>query len=534
MQLALQLDSALRERDFVWDDGAATAVAEARAAERRADDQDALALVIKQGAVASDSPMLGGLMPHQRIAAEFLAARDGALLCDEQGLGKTLSALAAFGLCVERGLADRLVVVCPNSLKAMWAREVASRFPTWQVSLAEGTKPHRRRAFGTEALVYLTNYEAVRSDKADLRLLLGRARSVLVCDESHAAKNPDSQTLRALEFVRGAAAKAWIMSGTPVTNHLTDCYAQVTLADQGRLLGSRAAFESVYGQRDDAAAAQELQGRLAPILLRRTKDDVLDLPTRTFEDRAVDLVGRQAAMYESVRHGIFDDVSKMSDEDFHMNSATILTRLLRLSQIASNPRLVDPGYSDTPAKFLELDALLEDLVVENNRKVVLWSYYVDNLREFLVRYDRYGPVAIYGEIPLPERQAAVERFQQDESVRLFIGNPQAAGTGLTLTAAHHAIYETVTWRYDLYAQSLDRVHRIGQDKNVTYHRILAEGTIDEAIAASLERKGDLAAGVLGDHADPKLSRREVLAMTAATRRDVFAFQDLDLGGNQDG
>src|SRR5207248_1715325 len=105
------------------------------------------------------------------------------------------------------------------------------------------------------------------------------------------------------------------------------------------------------------------------------------------------------------------------------------------------------------------------------------------------------PVAIYGAVPIDGRREAVARFQEDADSMLFIGNPQAAGMGLTLTAAHYALYETLTWRYDLYAQSIDRTHRIGQVRNVTYFNILAVDTIDKHIAANLEAKRGLAAEV---------------------------------------
>jgi SNF2 family DNA or RNA helicase len=509
------LGAAVRGFPFEWTTGAREALDAAIARERWAVQQDRDGLAAKKGQLPSPGLLPQGLMPHQAVAAQFLAVRDGALLCDEQGLGKTFSALAAFQVIKAQGNADRLVVVCPNSLKSTWAREAAERFPEWTVSVSSGSKAQRRRAYGADADIYIANYEAARTDRAELRLLLGRAKSVLACDESHSAKNPDSRTVSALEFIRGSATKVWVMTGTPITNRLTDCYTQVHLADGGRLLGSRVTFWDKYGRNPGRNEAQDLQSRLSTIVLRRTKDDVLDLPERMFEDREIRLTGEQGRLYRQMRDSFYGEIAAMDEVGFASKTMNILTRLLRLVQIASNPRLVVPGYTGDPAKFVELDSLLEDLIEGNGRKVVLWSYYVRNIREFLVRYDRYHPVAIFGEVELAERTRAVERFQEDDSVRLFIGNPQAAGTGLTLNAAHHAIYETLSWRYDLYAQSLDRIHRIGQGHPVTYHRLFGEGTIDLGISESLERKRLMASDAMGDDIrglEP--TRQALLAMLA--------------------
>jgi SNF2 family DNA or RNA helicase len=201
----------------------------------------------------------------------------------------------------------------------------------------------------------------------------------------------------------------------------------------------------------------------------------------------------------------------MTQKEFEAASGTVLVRLLRLSQVASNPRLVAPDFVGDTAKTEEIDRLLEELIDANGRKVVLWSYYVRTIEEYLRRYARYEPVAIYGRVPIDGRRESVRRFQEDPKSMLFIGNPQAAGTGLTLTAAHYAIYETLNWRYDLYAQSIDRTHRIGQVRNVTYFIVLAEDTIDIQIAENLERKRELAADVLGDRERlPRFSKDEIL------------------------
>lgn len=497
---------------FVWEGAAGKEHVRQLDSERTLQLEDERGLRAKAG-----QPIFGDwtppvvLLPHQRPAVEFLAARSGALLCDEQGLGKTLTCLTAYWLVRELGTAEGLLVVCPNSLKHTWQKELERFFPSWTFSVASGSKRVRMRAYDERADVHIVNYEAARGDYAELRLLLRRGPTVLVCDESHHAKNAGSRTTRALSFMRSAATKVWVMSGTPVPNALQDAYSQVYLADGGRTFGPIDAFNRRFGKTaDQQRAAVELNHALEPILLRRTKDEVLDLPPRVFEERYVQLVGEQRRLYEAIRKDLFTEVSSMSAREFEVSRSNVLTKLLRLAQAASNPRLIAPDFAGVPAKQREIDILLEDIIEANGRKVVLWAYYVKTIEELLERYSAYEPVAIYGAVDLGERAAAVERFQGDPSAALFIGNPQAAGVGLTLTAAHFAIYETLTWRYDLYAQSLDRIHRIGQAQSVTYFNLLAAGTVDEDVLARLNSKRDTAAEVLGDVDRVALARDEVL------------------------
>lgn len=495
-----------------WEGAAAAIQDQERLEAERWRAENSMALALKTGHQQPTWQPPIELLPHQQLGAAFLAARSGALLCDEQGLGKTVTCLVAFWLVRQSETALRLLVICPNSLKHVWEKEVDQFFPGWTVTVASGARRQRLRAYQASADIYVTNYEAVRSDRAELRWLMRTVPSVLVCDEAHALKNAATQTTRALQFIRPAAARAWLLTGTPVPNKVDDIYTQVSLADGGRALGSPAAFSARYRDAaDDPAVLTDLHETLEPIVLRRTKDEVLDLPERIFEQRHVELRGAQRRMYEDMRDGIRRSVEAMSEEEFSTNQPTVLVRLLRLAQIASNPRLVDPTFAGLPAKVAEIDDLLAQLIDGNGRKVVLWSYYVQTIEELLDRYQRYQPVAIYGGIEVNGRAQAVQRFQEDDEVQLFIGNPQAAGAGITLTAATYAIYETLSWRYDLYAQSLDRIHRIGQHQSVTYFELLAAGSIDVQMRKRLGEKKAFASELLGDAQPmPELTRDEVV------------------------
>jgi SNF2 family DNA or RNA helicase len=175
----------------------------------------------------------------------------------------------------------------------------------------------------------------------------------------------------------------------------------------------------------------------------------------------------------------------------------------------------------TPGKFEALDGIVADIVSVPGRKVIVWSNYVGTIEALTKRYAAYGSAALYGGTPVEERQKIAAKFQTGSGIRVLIANPAAAGTGFTLTAASFTIYETLSWRYDFYAQSQDRNHRIGQTLPVTYFRLIAADTIEEAIAQALERKTGMAADLLGDDKAPAaiaaLTKDEMVALLQNNR-----------------
>lgn len=442
------------------------------------------------------------LMRHQEEGIEFLLGRGSGLVAFEQGLGKTLVAIEAFRRLFEAGGADLMLVLCPNSLKRNWEAEVMRFAPELTTHIISGGARERRRQLGsTEANVVLINYESARAEITGLRALLTKRVGVLVLDESHMAKNRRSLTTIASRHFARLASYRWLLTGTPVTNSPDDIHTQIELVADGAPLGSAAAFQVRYdGTQHDPAKQRALAEEVAPYVLRRRKEECLDLPSKTFVDLYVPLPPWQRRLYDQLRDGLVAEVEGMSGESYRAFAGTALTRLLRLSQVASNPGLVVEVDQRTPAKQKELDAVLEELVEENGRKVIIWSYYVKTIRQLVERYREYGAVALFGDVATDERQTIADRFQQEPAVQVLIANPAAAATGFTLTAATYTIYETLNWRYDLYAQSQDRNHRIGQEQPVTYIRMLAEDTIDEIIVQALERKTAMAGAILGDPA----------------------------------
>ncbi len=459
--------------------------------------------------MTATTTVIPALLRHQDEGVRFLLDRRAGLLAFEQGLGKTRVAAEAFDRLLARGAADTMVVICPNSLKQTWATELQRFTPHLDYVIARGAPKERRRVLGSATVpVVIANYETARNEIMAIRALMTRRRAVLVLDESHSVKNYRSLNSVAARHLAPLTEYRWLLTGTPMTNTPVDVYPQLSIVAGEQFLGSFALFAATYGHHDTTPAQrQALAARIAPYLLRRTKEECLDLPDKTFVDVVVELPPWQRKLYNAMRDDLANAVEGMSPEEFRRFVPTAMTRLLRLSQVASNPALLLPEERRVPAKLAELDALLEELVATNGRKVIVWSYYVGTIEALAARYARYGVATLYGETPPEDRQSLATRFQEDPSLMVLVANPAVAGSGFTLTAACYAIYETLTWRYDLYAQSQDRNHRIGQRNPVTYIRLIADGTVEQAVAEALGRKAQMAGGVVGDDAGEAVASR---------------------------
>ena len=437
------------------------------------------------------------LLEHQREGVSFLTQEPGGLLAFEQGLGKTLVAIDAFSALLFQDKAEQLVVICPNSLKRNWKVEIERFSPHLTVAIAEGA-PKKRRATCQKpnTQVIITSYETARAEVTSILALLQRRRSVLVLDESHATKNSKSLTSIATQQFAPHAAYRWLLSGTPVTNTAEDLHTQIGIVQPDvNPLGSAESFMATLDAQPDDPRIRATAERY---VLRRTKEQCLDLPHKSFTDVRIELDPWQRKLYDDMRHQMVCEIKAMTGKQYRAFANTALSQLTRLVQLASNPSLLFPEIDRDSAKFKALDTILGNILSIPNRKVILWSNYIRSIEMMLKRFRHLGAAAIYGGTPSDQRQDIARAFQEDQDLRVLIANPAAAGTGFTLTAASYTIYESLSWRYDHYAQSQDRNHRIGQAQPVTYLRLLAADTIEDAIVTALERKSVLAGNLLGD------------------------------------
>lgn len=444
-------------------------------------------------------------LAHQTTGTAFLRANKRAALFDEQGLGKSKQLIDAIGGEIAAGGLGGALIVCPNGLKSNWADEV-KKFSSLTYAVFGSGRQARRVAFRSlRAAFYIINYEAVASESASLKALLRFKPMALVLDESHRIKTPDAKVTKAILQLRTYAARRYIMTGTPVANKPDDLWSQMYFLDDGESLGSTfEQFQKCY--RSSTGGYQNidaLRDRIASRSLRRTKEDSLELPPKVYARISVELVGRQREMYDQMRHDLELWVRSLSGDEVLEKADAILARMIRLAQLASNPALLDAGYSETPSKFVALDSLLGRYLGEAGRKVIVWTSFVDNIRVLAARYPQWRPVTIHGEMDNRSRDSAVRAFRHDSDTRLLVANPAAAREGLTLTEANVAIYLDRTFNLVDYLQSQDRIHRISQTRECDIVLLVARGTIDEFVDFSLEQKHRLArfAQYDSDHVD---------------------------------
>ncbi|MEV6399956.1 DEAD/DEAH box helicase [Streptomyces sp. NPDC051907] len=422
----------------------------------------------------------------------------GGCLADDMGLGKTITLISLhLHRQSDEAAAGPTLVVCPTSLMGNWQREIEK--------FAPGT-PVRRFHGASRSLDALADGEFVLTTYGTMRLdaeRLGRTPwGMVVADEAQHVKNPYSATARALRTI-GAKARV-ALSGTPVENNLSELWAILDWTTPG-LLGRLGTFRSRYAHAveggDDPAAAQRLAALVRPFLLRRRKSDpgiAPELPPKTETDRAVSLTLEQTGLYEAV---VRETLAAIAEADGMERRGLVVKLLTSLKQICNHPaqylKEERPRVPDRSGKLELLDELLDTILAEE-ASVLVFTQYVQMAR-LLERHLATRGVRtqfLHGGTPIAEREAMVSRFQNGE-VPVFLLSLKAAGTGLNLTRAEHVVHYDRWWNPAVEAQATDRAYRIGQDRPVQVHRLIAEGTIEDRIAQMLERKRELADSVLG-------------------------------------
>jgi len=458
------------------------------------------------------------LFPHQRVAVQWLQETPYAFLGDDMGLGKTLSVLSYYAALRAKGEFALLLVVCPNSLSRNWAREAQMWFPELKVSLLAGDKGEKTWTLrmllqgAVQADLVVVNYEGVRLEYVtpELEKLVRSRRTLLCLDESQRIKNPTAKTFKSIAQIAPSCDRRVLLSGTPTPKDVSDLWAQMRILDGGERLGRSyykwlskvAELGTEYSQYavkkfHDAEVAESIH-RAHEVMLRRRKEKVVQLPPKTFSIREIELTGSQAERYNEIREGLILRMRSLSGEQFVREITNILEEYLRAVQVSSNPRLIDPEWKGEPAKFLELDEIVQELVHEQGQKVVVWTNYLGNVSELCERYKAYGAKPFSGEVSAADRERTVRAFQESDTPKILVAVPAAGGVGITLTAAQTAVYIDKTWNAEHWMQSVDRIHRIGQRGTVNVISLLG-CKVDEIIHWNLRRKEQGQARVLGDY-----------------------------------
>ncbi|WP_406490567.1 DEAD/DEAH box helicase [Streptomyces phaeochromogenes] len=429
--------------------------------------------------------------------AEMAELGLGGCLADDMGLGKTITLLALhLHRQTDPATAGPTLVVCPTSLLGNWQREAARFAPATPVRRYHGGDRHLKDLAGDE--IVLVTYGVLRRDRD---ALAESAWSLIAADEAQHVKNPYAVTARELRALPARARVA--LTGTPVENNLSELWALLDWTTPG-LLGPLAAFRDRHARAiesgEDPQAAERLSRLVRPFLLRRRKSDpgiAPELPAKTETDRVVPLTAEQASLYEAV---VRETMAKIAEADGIARRGLILKLLTALKQICNHPAQYLRQSAPLHGRSGKLDLLdeLVDTITAEGESVLVFTQY-KQMAALLERHlaERGMPTLfLHGGTPVTAREEMVERFQRGE-VPVFLLSLKAAGTGLNLTRATHVVHYDRWWNPAVEDQATDRAYRIGQDKPVQVHKLIAEGTVEDRVAKLLESKRALADAVVG-------------------------------------
>lgn len=438
----------------------------------------------------------------------------------EMGCGKTLTAIAIAGAGYKMGKVERLLIVAPTSVVAVWPKELQeyAKFKYTCKTLL-GEKKQRIKQiddllkFPFKALkVAVINYESTWRPEI-LEKLKEFDADMVIADESQRIKTYDAAQSKAMHELGDQARYKLILSGTPVQTAAIDIWSQYRFLDK-TVFGDnffkfrgRYAIMGGYGNKK-IVGYKDLEGLIKKehsIAFRVTKDEALDLPEQTFETRKIQFNQKEKNLYERIKKDSYAEL----DGGGHITATTVLTRLLRLQQLAGGFLVQDDAQKPQLVSRAKLDALgdiIEDYVIGSGKKLVIFARFIAEVKAIMELASKVLPkelkqVAIYGDIKKEDRGDIVKQFQEDPKTVLFIGQIDTAGTGITLTAADTCVYYSKNFNYATYSQSLSRIHRIGQRNCCTYIDLEIEGTIDELISKALSRKEDMAKTVVDNWRD---------------------------------
>lgn len=452
-------------------------------------------------------------LSHQIEAIDYIERHDIVPLFDEQGLGKSKMVIDALCSNIESKEIDGALIVCKKTLLHTWKNEILKHSHLFPVVLL-GTKRQRGKSFLTYGHFYIVNYESLIQELELFQLVLKHKNFAIVLDESQKIKNPDAKTTKAVLSLRNMAKKKILITGTPIANRPEDIWSQFYFLDGGKLLGNDFyEFKKKYNLKLKGEISLKkyekellnLRKKIDRVSIRRTKD-ILDLPEKKYIDIVVDLSLKQKEIYDTAKKELYYEIKDKDGESIIEEIENYLVKLLRLTQIASNPGLIIDDYDETPSKFLKLDELVNE-TVKNGEKTIIWTSFRKNVRKLRRRYKNFGALMLFGETPIEERNNVVIKFMSNSNNKVLIANPAAAKEGLTLTSANNAIYLDRNFKMDDYLQSQDRIHRISQTKKCNIIKLIARKTIDEYTDEILEKKELVARYALGDSNNVNMKRQ---------------------------
>jgi SWI/SNF-related matrix-associated actin-dependent regulator 1 of chromatin subfamily A len=443
-------------------------------------------------------------LTHQKEAIQKLVENKKFILADDMGLGKTTSTIIA---ALEAG-AKKILIICPATLKINWKREIEnySDRPTY---IAEG------KNFSTEHDFVIINYDIIKNfhdpKKKDDSQILRADFDLVIIDEAHYIKNAQAQRTKLINDLVKKVDRLWLLTGTPMTSRPIDYYNLLSLIDSpvaknwmAYVIRYCQGYQFKVGPRKvwnvmGASNLEELRDRTVGLTLRRLKEDVLDLPDKIITPVYLRL---KSKLYEEVMGDYYNWYEKNPEES---KSLTVqFTKLTKIRQIIADEKIT---------QTIEL----AENIIEQDKKVIIFCNFTDSLNKICEHFGKTA-VKLDGSMSKGERQLSVDQFQDNEKVKVFVGNIKAAGVGLTLTSAEAVIMNDLSFLPSDHSQAEDRAYRYGQKNNVLVYYPIFENTIEGIIYDILANKKQVISTILGDNQNSPDAAEEILKRINEMRR----------------
>jgi len=460
---------------------------------------------------------------HQLTALEKSWDKDEYAYFMEMGTGKSKVLIDNIAMLYDKGKINSAIIIAPKGVYRNWySQEIPTHMPShipyktvlWTATTSKAKDKEYQQLFeiNYDLHILIMNVEAFSTKKGHLfaTKFMNARKCLVAVDESTTIKNPSAKRTKAITQMASMARYRRILTGSPVTRSPLDLYSQCNFLEP-ELLGFQSyyAFRSRYahmvsrnfgGRQVQIVGSyrrlDELSDNIKPFSYRVLKEDCLDLPAKIYMKRTIELTPEQQKHYASMKSLALTALKGKS-----VSAPHVLSQLIKLHQITCGHLKLDDG-SIEDIKNRRLDELM-DVLEEVEGKVIIWANYIYDIEKIvktiIKEYGEESVVDYYGAIASETRQKNVTEFQDPRSkVKFFVGNPQTAGYGLTLTAANTVIYYSNGYDLEKRLQSEDRAHRIGQKKSVTYIDLMAEKTVDEKIVKSLRKKINIASEIMGE------------------------------------
>jgi len=443
-------------------------------------------------------------LEHQKESIQKLVENKKFILADDMGLGKTTSTIIA---ALEAG-SKKVLIICPATLKINWKREIEN-YSDKSVYIAEG------KNFSTDADFVIINYDIIKNfhdtKKKGESQILDANFDLVVVDEAHYIKNATAQRTKLINDLVKKVDRLWLLTGTPMTSRPIDYFNLLSLIESpvaknwmAYVIRYCQGYQFNVGGRKvwnvmGASNLEELRDRTAGLTLRRLKENVLDLPDKIITPVYLRL---KSKMYEEIMGEYYDWYDKNPEES---KSLTVqFTKLTKIRQV-----IADEKVSQT----IEL----AENIVEQGKKVIIFCNFTDSLNKICEHFGK-SAVKINGSMSKPERQHSVDSFQENDKIKILVGNIKAAGVGITLTAAEAVIMNDLSFLPSDHAQAEDRAYRYGQKNNVLVYYPIFENTIEGIIYDILNNKKQVIATVMGDNQNTADAAEEILKRINEMRR----------------